>query len=121
MVSEKRKSGNLAENYVANYFEKLGYKIVSRNYSVPFVGEVDIIAKHGQNIYFIEVKARSNENIYGGMEGSISYNKLAKIKKCASFYLQNNDMKDFYCKVLGAFVHITPDKKYENIKIVDLD
>jgi len=121
MESVKRNLGNGAESYVANYMNALGYQILTMNYTVPRIGEIDIIARHKENIYFVEVKARSNSKPYGGMEGCISYQKLKRIKHCADIYMQQNNASESYCKIVGAFVHITPEKKYEKIKLVNLD
>lgn len=120
MVSAKRKLGNGAEDHVAHYMSALGYSILSTNYSVPKIGEIDIVAKFKDSIYFVEVKARSNSKPFGGMEGCISGKKLKRIRQSADIYLQQNN-PDAYCKIIGAFVHITPQNKYEKIELVPLD
>lgn len=121
MASVRKDIGNGAEAHVAHYMASLGYQILSMNYTVPKMGEIDIIARHAQDIYFVEVKARSNPNPFGGMEGCISTRKLNRIKRCADIYLQQRQVRDSYCRILGAFVHITPEKKYEEIKLVPLE
>jgi len=121
MVSAGRMLGNGAESHVAHYMASLGYQILTTNFTVPGMGEIDIIARHDANIYFVEVKARSNPEPFGGMEGCISNRKLARIRHCADIYLRRNEMKDTYGKILGAFVHITPEKKYEKIKLIPLE
>ncbi len=121
MPTEKRNVGNGAENFVAHYMDALGYKIIAQNYSFPPLGEIDIIAKYKETLFFVEVKARSNKNTFGGIEGCISSQKMRRIKRCADIYIQKYNMQDYYCKTLGAFVHITPQKKYDDIKLIYLD
>jgi putative endonuclease len=121
MPSVRRAAGDGAESYVVRYLDALGYQILTTNYEVPRIGEIDIIARRGQEIYFVEVKARSDENPFGGMEGCISSGKLHRIRRCADIYLQQGRFDDSGCRLVGAFVHITPDKKYEKIRLVPLD
>lgn len=46
---------------VCKYLENRGYTIVERNYLKPW-GEIDIVAKKANSLYFIEVKTVSREN-----------------------------------------------------------
>ncbi len=49
--------GNDAEKAVSLYLQTQGYRILAHNYRVRG-GEVDIIAAHSNQIFFVEVKAR---------------------------------------------------------------
>lgn len=50
--------GRLAESCCAGLLRLKGYRILARGFRVP-VGEIDIIARKGRLLAFIEVKARS--------------------------------------------------------------
>jgi putative endonuclease len=54
--TEKRKLGDLGENASCMFLVKHGYEILERNYLKPW-GEIDIIAKKGNILHFIEVKS----------------------------------------------------------------
>lgn len=64
-MSNKRKRayrrGHLAEYLAAIALLLKGYRIVVRRFKTP-VGEVDLIARKGDLIIFVEVKARSSHN-----------------------------------------------------------
>ena len=62
-----RKIGNIGEDYAVKILKKNKYKIVERNFTIRG-GEIDIIAKNGDYVIFVEVKTRSNENYGGGLE-----------------------------------------------------
>ncbi|HEY8418697.1 MAG TPA: YraN family protein [Limnochordales bacterium] len=49
--------GRLAEAAAARHLEALGYQILTRNYRGR-AGEIDLVARHGSRIVFVEVKAR---------------------------------------------------------------
>ncbi len=121
MPSAKRILGDRAEAYAAHYLEALGFRILAANYEIPRMGEIDLIARRAETVYFVEVKARSREDVFGGMEGCISARKLARIRRCAVLFLQQDWCRDLYGSFLGAFVHLAPDGKCEKIRLVPLD
>ncbi len=61
--AEKRQAwrfGRLAEAISAWMLRLKGYRIVARGFRVP-VGEIDIIARRGRTLAFVEVKARADD------------------------------------------------------------
>ena len=74
--------GKLGEDKVCEKLESEGFEIVVRNYSVHNIGELDIVARKGGDIFVDEVKARSAQNAaYGTPESFITRSKLLKIRK----------------------------------------
>ena len=56
MPAGSRKSlGRLGEQLAAEHFERLGWRIVERNYRTR-IGEIDLIAVDGDTLVFAEVK-----------------------------------------------------------------
>src|SRR3989339_1083532 len=53
----KRKMGEWGEDLACAWLGRKGFEIVERNFYTT-VGEIDIIAKIGDDFYFIEVKTR---------------------------------------------------------------
>lgn len=56
-MKNHREVGNEFEDAAAAYLEKNGYVILERNYR-DRLGEIDIIAKNGIELVFVEVKYR---------------------------------------------------------------
>lgn len=52
-------SGPLGERLAARFLRKQGYRLLQANYRTR-TGEVDLIARDGEEIVFIEVKTRSS-------------------------------------------------------------
>lgn len=81
----KRVVGNAKETIAINYLTKNGFQIIERNYYTR-VGEIDIIAKDGEYLTFIEVKYRWNE-AYGFPADAVHKQKQKKIVQCARYYM----------------------------------
>src|SRR5688572_12898222 len=85
--SSTRSIGGRAEDLACNYLKKQGYKIVATNFLIRG-GEIDIVAKDGESLVFVEVKARFNGQ-FGSAREAITPWKLKAMQKCALFYIQN--------------------------------
>lgn len=56
--TEKQKIGHLGEDIAQKYLENKGFSIIGQNYLKKY-GEIDIIAKKGKILHFVEVKTVS--------------------------------------------------------------
>ena len=80
----KKLLGGAGEKLVEKYLKKQGCKILKSNYLTPF-GEADIIAEDGDEIVFIEVKARTTDK-YGTPTQAVVKSKQDRYYKIAQFY-----------------------------------
>ena len=72
------------------------YQILERNYRNK-IGEIDLIAKDGETLVFIEVKTRSSCQFGRPCEAVTPY-KQNKIRGVASFYLMTTGQYDAACR-----------------------
>jgi putative endonuclease len=77
--------GGDAENLAAEFLQRAGLEIVTRNYHCRF-GEIDLIARDGKTLVFVEVRMRSSDR-FGGAAASITPAKRAKLSRAARHYL----------------------------------
>ncbi|MGB9769249.1 MAG: YraN family protein [Caldisericum sp.] len=82
--------GKEGEEVGAKYLLSKGFKILKRNFRTPF-GEIDIIAKKGKKLYFIEVKTRSSKEFGSGVE-AVSKRKLNHIINSVNFYINGKNV-----------------------------
>lgn len=82
--------GNFGEEKASEYLEKQGISVLKRNY-YSRVGEIDIIAKDGSTIVFVEVKTRLSK-VYGTPAEFVDFRKQEKIIQTALYYLGNDDI-----------------------------
>lgn len=79
-------TARLGEEIATKYLQKLGYKIIERNFRQGY-GEIDIIAIDKDTLVFVEVKTRTSEKFGTPLE-AITYFKLKTLIKTAEFYKQ---------------------------------
>lgn len=83
----KKVIGNFGEEQAVKFLLENKYEILERNFRCKF-GEIDVIAKDGEYIVFIEVKTRKNTE-YGIPAEAVNYYKQKKIIQVARYYLMN--------------------------------
>ena len=77
MPSSRQRRGGLAEDQAVLFLRQKGFSILGRHVTSRY-GEIDILAKDGETIVAVEVKARWNEH-YGRAIESVTDRKLNKI------------------------------------------
>ena len=79
--------GRQGEGEAVRYLEKNGYRILHRNLRARF-GEIDVVARDGPALCFVEIKTRSSIR-FGFPEESVTGLKRQKLLRLASWYLQS--------------------------------
>lgn len=77
--------GDAAESLAADFLQRRGLIILERNYRCRF-GEIDLVARSGELLVFVEVRARSSE-AFGGAAGSITATKRRRLVATARHYI----------------------------------
>jgi putative endonuclease len=68
----KRRLGDIGEKIACEFLRKRGYEIVETNYLRKW-GEIDVVAKKGNLLHFIEVKSVSGGTSVANTEGKVTY------------------------------------------------
>ncbi|MCR4324789.1 MAG: YraN family protein [Candidatus Curtissbacteria bacterium] len=63
--------GKIGEDAAVKFLQKNGYKIIEHNFRIRG-GEIDIIAKDGKTLVYVEVKTRST-SAFGLPEEAVGY------------------------------------------------
>ncbi len=80
-----------AEQRAADYLQERGLRIVERNFRCRG-GEIDLVARDGDTLVFVEVRARSRQT-FGGAAESITAAKQGRILLAARHYLARMDVQ----------------------------
>ena len=114
MLNKPQQFGQKAEGMAARYLKRCGYKIIARNHRTRS-GEIDIIAREGETLVFIEVKARTS-NRYGSAKAAVTHQKQRQIAKVALAYLQSTDQS--HVKARFDVVTVTRHQGVHDIELI---
>ncbi|MDQ2909384.1 MAG: YraN family protein [Candidatus Eremiobacteraeota bacterium] len=85
-MNARQRLGRDAEEAAAAYLTSLGLRILGRNVRGPS-GEIDIIARDGETIVFVEVKARRSLACGPALD-AVDLRKRRRLRAAAADYLQ---------------------------------
>lgn len=88
--------GQAAESEAERYLRRKGYRILARNARTPS-GEMDLVARSGSVLVFVEVKARGSA-AYGGAVGAVDGRKRMRLVRLASQYLARHRLRNQPCR-----------------------
>ncbi len=92
-TSERQKIGELGENIAVKFCVEQGFQILDRNYTKKW-GEIDIVAKQGNTLYFIEVKSVSHETSGYNAEDNMHPWKMKRLSRTIQTYLLEKNIDD---------------------------
>ena len=84
-MNDKKERGNWGEERAALFLRLHGYRIVERNFHCR-QGEIDIIARKGEVVVFVEVKQRKNAD-FGEAREFVTYSKQRRVIAAAELWL----------------------------------
>jgi putative endonuclease len=88
--------GKSGEDCACRELERRGYAILARRYRSRF-GEIDIVARQGETVVFVEVKARTSDR-YGEPAEAVTLHKQTKVTAIAEEYLARNRLRHVPCR-----------------------
>jgi putative endonuclease len=99
----KHKVGLRGQDEAENFLARRGCEILARNYRIRS-GEIDLIARDGEYIAFVEVKFRTGAG-FGLPRESVTAAKQRKIIRAALHYIaaKNLHSQDFRFDVIEVF------------------
>ena len=110
MTSKRIELGKFGEVLALKKIKLLGYKNIIRNYRCP-LGEVDLIAKDGDTLAFIEIKTRKGKSI-GYAKEAVNARKMRQLSKVALAYMKSNDCWGAKARFDVVAINIEKDKPH---------
>ena len=110
------KIGSMGEKLAAKHLKKIGYKIIERNFKLK-CGEIDIIAKDGEYVCFIEVKGRTS-NSFGEPFEDVDFIKQEKLRIVAEIWLNMHNLCSAKCRFDVVSIVFTQNYKVDKIEVI---
>lgn len=109
--------GKLGEELALEALKKNRYRILEQNYRCPW-GEIDLIARDGNTLVFVEVKTRSS-SLFGSPLHSVGRSKQRKLVKSAMNYLNAHGLHHSDCRFDVVSVMIDPDRHKNHVEVIE--
>jgi putative endonuclease len=96
MSQSRIELGKTGEDLACRELERRGYAIIARRYRTRS-GEIDIVARDGPTLVFVEVKAREGREFGDGAE-AVTPLKRRRITRLAQGYLARQHVPECPCR-----------------------
>ena len=108
--------GSTGERIAADHLKAMGYQVIDRN--VRFSqGEIDIVAREGGELVFVEVRTRRGRE-FGLAEESITERKKRKLRSLVDLYLQTQRMGDEQSRIDVVVVELDRDGAVTRFEVI---
>jgi putative endonuclease len=88
--------GISGENLACDALARQGYAVLARRYRTR-AGEIDIVARDGETLVFVEVKTRTSER-FGPPAEAVTWWKRRRIVSMANWYLSAHRLHGCLCR-----------------------
>ncbi|MET0902793.1 MAG: YraN family protein [Acidimicrobiales bacterium] len=90
MTDARRAFGQAGEERAAAWYRARGYEVIDRNWRCR-AGELDLVARRGRILVFVEVKARRTDR-FGTPAEAVTPTKQRRLRSLARHYLEATDV-----------------------------
>ncbi len=104
LTTPRGRLGQWGEGHARQYLEGKGYTVSATNYRCRW-GEVDIVAHHGEELVFIEVRTRRGA-AFGAPEESVTAAKSQRLIATAQDYLESNGLEQSQWRIDLVGIHL---------------
>ena len=104
MSTRRVQFGKRGEDLACRELERRGYAIIARRYRRRG-GELDIIARDGPTIVFVEVKTRQ-DRAFGSAEESVGFIKRRRIVRIAQEFVAEHHLDACSCRFDVVAIHV---------------
>jgi putative endonuclease len=111
MTVARRRTGEIAEDFVARRLAAAGWEIVERNARTRY-GEIDIVARDGQALVFVEVKGARAGTSFGPEKPilAIDARKQRRVRRLATAWMSERREGPGYDEIRFDAVGVTLDR-----------
>ena len=99
-MKHNQRVGKWGEEIAADHLTQRGCEVIARNARTPY-GEIDIVAKQGELVIFVEVKTRTSDKM-GLPEESITARKRGHMIACAEHYAMEHEIDHWQVDVIAV-------------------
>ena len=114
MPTSRTRLGTWGEGLAGRFLQDKGYIILATNYRTSY-GEVDIVARDGEELVFVEVRTRRGGS-FGAPEESLSKAKVRRLLNTCQEYVQNTAGEDAEWRIDLVCIYLGPGRQVQRIQ-----
>jgi putative endonuclease len=114
---KRKETGNLGEKLAREYLERHGYAVIETNYRSPS-GEIDIVARQGDTLVFVEVRTKRS-TAFGTAEESVTPLKKQHLIASAAHYCQSHEDLPPSYRIDFIAVELGSDNRPTRISLIE--
>lgn len=107
----RHETGSNGEKLALKFLEKQGYRVMERNYHCR-IGEIDIVAKDGKELVFVEVRTKGSFD-FGEPEESVNIPKRKRLVRLSYYYVIEHGLEAVPWRIDLVTVRLRPGTKPE--------
>lgn len=115
----KQAVGRIGEDLAADFLERAGMVVLTRNFRCP-QGEIDIIARDGDTIVFVEVKTRRTAALGSPLE-AVTRDKLARLRRLSGIWLSRQPTYHRCTRIDALGIVMQPAPAYDHRPNIQVD
>jgi len=100
--------GKTGEDLACGELERRGYAVLARRYRIR-AAEIDIVAREGATLVFVEVKARAGRD-FGDAAEAVTWRKRRRIAAAARHYVMTHRLDGCPCRFDVVTVHLEDER-----------
>ena len=118
MTVARRRTGQIAEDFVAARLAAKGWEVVERNARTRY-GELDIVAREGRTLVFLEVKAARAGTQFGPERPilSVDFRKQRRVRRLATAWMSERRDLSPYDEIRFDAVGVTLDRNDRTVHV----
>jgi putative endonuclease len=122
MTVQRQRIGRAAEDLVADRLTRSGWEIVERNARTRF-GELDVVARDGRTLVFIEVKAGRTGSAFGPERPvlGVDRRKQQRVRRLATAWMGERRDAQYYAEIRFDAVGVTFDRSGRPIEVEHIE
>ena len=116
---QNKAKGKQGEKIAEEYLKNKGYEILERNFHYSKFAELDLVARLGNEIIFVEVKTRTTDT-FGAPEEAVDYRKMQNIFIASKHYLKEKNIQNLKPRI-DVIAIILNEKEFKIRHIENLE
>jgi len=119
MLLDNKDIGVIGEKIALKFLIKKGYKKVEVNYLKSPIGEIDIIVKKNNRLFFVEVKTTASKDDNYSPKDHFNKQKIKNFERISEIYLNEKKIESIPYSFFLVLVFLDLENNKAKVELID--